>query len=345
MKKTTAIEKAGRTAAVMLVVFPLISSATPEMGPSGDKDIAEFIEMDVSADSRMEGTKVSVIIRDGIAILSGRVATLDQAERAMERALATTGVRAVVNQIEISSETVIDKILAQRAMAALKDDKALGADRLNVSAEAGVVTILGEVSTWDEQEIAREAVSRVAGVKAIENRTEVLFENPRTDDQIQAQLAELIANDPLYDGLSLTVSVKEGIAKLNGEVGSKGEYDRLVRRSSVTGVFEVNADRLRVNSDLAMEAAADKHFTPEKTMETLEDAFAADRRVSPGEFRYSLENGVLTLDGSVSATAAKHAVESTARGVPGVLAVNNQINVVQGNLPVAANAPLVTPKR
>src|SRR5690606_35529656 len=115
----------------------------------------------------------------------------------------------------------------------------------------GVVVLGGEVGTWDEQEIAREAVSRIPGVAGIENRTEVVFQSPRSDGQIEKQLAGLIANDPLYDGLHLSVSVKEGVVRLKGEVGTKGEYYRLVRRSSVTRVFEVNADRLMVNRDLA----------------------------------------------------------------------------------------------
>src|SRR5690606_29193811 len=106
------------------------------------------------------------------------------------------------------------------------------------------------------------------------------------------QLQQLIANDPLYDGLALSVSVKEGVVRLKGEVGSKAEYDRLVRRTSVTGVFEVNADRLSLNSDLKMEAMDDKNFTHEQMMAALTDALKMDTRVDSQSIEFEIAEGV-----------------------------------------------------
>lgn len=319
--------------------------ATPEMAPSGDKEISEFVAMDVASDSRMEGTEVSVKIKDGIAILTGKVKTLDQAERAAERALATDGVRGVANLLEIAAGSHSDSMLHEAAVKALAASKALDAGRIKVSAESGTVMLSGEVSTWDEQEIAREVVSKVPGVREIENRTEVVFGSVRTDEQIRAQLEGLIANDPLYDGLSLSVAVKEGVVKLKGEVGSRGEYDRLVRRSSVTGVFEVSADGLKVNPDLAMEAVGDKNPTPEQMMAALEDVLKADGRVDTRAISFGLSEGVVTIKGSAPDKEERIAAESAARGIPGVLAVDNRVRVSASERPlVSANAPTVTPR-
>lgn len=321
-----------------------LAIATPELAPSGNQEISEFIAMDLASDSRMQGTDVSVKIKDGIAFLSGSVKTLDQAERAAERAMAASGVRAVVNRITLAVSPVSDPQLHEAAMSALKQNGSLDAGRISVNAREGVVILSGEVGTWDEQEIAREVVSTVPGVIGIENKTEVIFSSPRSDEQIQKQLAGLISNDPLYDGLHLSVSVKEGVVRLKGEVGSKGEYNRLVRRSSVTGVFEVNADQLKVNGDLAMEAVEDKHFSPEQMNKALADAVNADGRIDPNAVSFRLAEGIVTIEGTVIRNEEKFAAESTARGVPGVMAVSNRLRVSEARPEVAANAPLVTPR-
>ena len=304
-----------------------LAFSTPEMGPTGPAEVSEFIQMDIQSDSRMKGTQVTVKMDNGIALLTGTVKTMDQSERAAERAMAATDVRAVVNQIQIAEASAPDSALKESVARALKANPALDAKRVTVRADRGNVVLGGEVGTWDEQEIAREITSNVPGVMTIENHTQVVFDSVRTDSQIQEQLRQLIANDPLYDGLSLSVSVKEGVVRLKGEVGTKGEYDRLVRRTSVTGVFEVNADKLSLNSDLKMEAMGDKNFTPDQILVALGDAFRADTRIDPQTIEVRLAEGVVTLSGTVTHSGAKFAAESTARGVPGVIAVSNQLRV------------------
>lgn len=343
--KTKTSEPFARMLAVAMITSTAFSFATPELAPGTAGEISEFIAMDISTDSHMQDAKVNVRIKDGIAILTGRATTLDQAERAAERAMAAVKVRAVVNQIEVRPATAATSTLLENVRKALDENPALDAKRITLHGSGGKLVLNGEVGTWDEQEIARETASRVPGVTAIENRTEVVFDSVRTDAQITEQLRQLIANDPLYDGLALSASVKEGIVRLKGELGSRGEYDRLVRRASVTGVFEVNADRLTINSDLKMEAVEDKHFPPEEMMAALRDAMKTDSRLAGAEISSQLAEGVVTLSGQVPEEGMRTAAESTARGVPGVLAVDNRIHVGEASPRplVSASAPLVKP--
>ncbi|RYD38839.1 MAG: BON domain-containing protein [Verrucomicrobiaceae bacterium] len=344
--KTNSAERQARWMAVAMISTTAFAFATPEMAPQTSDEISEYIQMEIGSDTRMDGTKVSATLADGVAILSGHVATLDQAERAVERAMSVIKVRAVVNQLKIGGATIPDESVKTSVRSALDKNKALDAGRINIEVENGKAVLGGTVGTWDEQEIARETVSKVPGVLVVENRTEVTFDGIRDDAQIAEQLRQLIANDPLCDGLSLSVSVKEGLIRLKGEVGSRGEYDRLVRRSSVTGVFEVNADSLSINSDLKMEAVEDKQFTPEQMMAAMDDAMKADRRIDAALIRSELTEGVVALSGEVPTEEMKFAAESTARGIPGVMAVDNRINVGEIQRPlVSANAPVVTPHR
>jgi len=325
-----------------LLTASAMALGTPEMEPTGNEETAAFIKMDVESDSRMKDTDVSVKLENGIVRLTGQVGTIDQAERAAERALASVNVRAVVNELKIIPAQVSDAKISEAVNVALHKNKAIDAGRVKVTAKSGQVTLSGEVGTWDEQEIAREIASTVPGVTNIDNKTAVVFDSVRTDEQIREQLQQLIANDPLYDGLALSVSVKEGVVRLKGEVGSKSEYDRLVRRTSVTGVFEVNADRLDLNSDLKMEAMGDKHFTQEQMMAALGDALKMDSRLDAQAVKFEIAEGVATLTGRVGSPLAKTAAESTARGVPGVIAVNNQLKVHEEPRALAS-APVVVP--
>ncbi|MFT3990568.1 MAG: BON domain-containing protein [Luteolibacter sp.] len=323
--KTKKLSRVGFLA-MTLAMTALVGSvsATPEAPPAGAKEVSGAIQMDMASDMEMRGTEIRVSMQNGIAVLEGKVETLNQAERAVHRALATVEVRAVVNRIEIQPS---DKPMLAEVKSALKSQKMLDASNVKVSENQGRVMLTGTVGTWDEQELAREVVSRVPAVQGIDNQLQVTFEGIRTDAQIEAQLKRLIADDPLYAGLNLAVTVKEGVVNLNGAVGSRAEMERLIRRSYVTGVFEVKPDKLGINSDLAMEIMTDKELTPEQTLLIYQEVLGLDPRVDAASIKASLCEGVMTLKGNVRDIREKDAAEADARGVPGVNSVSNELRI------------------
>ena len=303
------------------------AAATPEMGPVGDSDTAEFITMDVRADQVMMGSTVEVAIGNGIATLSGRTLSLEQAERAAARALATDGVRAVVNQIEIIKPVANDGTLAERVRQRLLTSEALDSSRVRVVVDDRRAVLLGEIGSWDEQELAREIATEVFGIREIDNRLEVTFDTIRTDPAIRAQIRHMVADDPLYAGVRVDVEVTDGVVRLAGEVGSTGEKDQLIHRAHVTGVTDVWADDIMVNTDLAMEGLGGKIPTAETVLESLIAAISEDPRLEHADIRAQLEARVITLTGTTPSEAARAAAESTARGLPGAWIVANEIQV------------------
>lgn len=350
MKPTKQFLQFGQWAAFSVAVMGSanILFATPQLEPSGDDEIAAFIQMDIRADEHMKGAKVDVKIDDGIAILTGRANSLAQTERATARAIASNSVQAVVNQMEIKEAP--SKEIAAGAKLSLETQKLIRASDISVITNGSRLILKGEVGTWDESDLAREIVSEIPGVAAIENHLTVNFEGERTDAQIAAQLKFIINDDPLYEGLHLVANVKSGTVKLGGEVGSRGEFDRLVRRSYVTGVVDVQLSGLSINSDLAMEAVGDKDYTPEQSIAALGAALAHDSRIKAEAIQLGMADGVMALKGTVPTLAQSDAVQSTARGIPGVLRVDNQLRI--GNEPElvtrasevkSASAPLMKP--
>lgn len=317
-----------RSARWMLLAAALgTAAATPEMGPSGDADTADFITMDVRADRLMDGCAVEVAIENGIATLSGHALSLEQAERAAGRALATDDVRAVVNQIRIIKPVASDATLADRVSRRLKNSKALDSSRVRVVVDDRRAVLLGEIGTWDEQELAREIATEIPGIREIDNRLEVTFDTIRTDPAIRAQIRHLVADDPLYAGVRVDVEVTDGVVRLAGEVGSTGEKDQLVHRAHVTGVTEVWADDIMVNRDLAMEGLGGKVPDAGTVLSSLDAALSNDPRLDHADIRAQVKGSVITLTGTAPGEMARAAAESTARGLPGDWIVANEIRV------------------
>lgn len=306
-----------------------LALATPQAAPEGASEIAEFIQMDVSNDSQMKGAEVTVEIKDNIAVLSGNARSLAQTERAGARAIASTGVHAVVNRISVEPQATANLIAGTKAI--LKAQKIIDSKKIAISASGNRISLRGEVGTLDEKDLAREIVSEVPGVIAIDNDLTVNFEGIRGDSQIQEQLKFIIKDDPLYEGLDLIATVKDGTVKLSGQVGSKGEYDRLVRRSYVTGVMDVQISGLSIERHLALEGLGDKDYNKEESVIALNKALDIDTRVDAKAIRVGWEEGVVSLKGNVDTVASRDIVESTARAIPGVLRVDNELRISSGS--------------
>lgn len=316
-------------------------SATPQLAPSGDGEVSDFIQVDVSADVLLRSSDISVSVSHHLAILTGTARTLSQAERAAARAIASPDVDAVVNQVIVKSSP--DSKISQSAKQILASQKMIVADKIASEISAGRVTLIGSVGTWDERELARDLMSDIPGVIAVRNELAVTFEGVRTDSQIANQLRYVIRRDPLYQGLDIAVAVKNGVAKFNGQVGSRGDVNRLIRRGYVTGIMEVDTKNISVNRDLAMEAVTDKNYSDEQSLTALRAILAADPRINPDGLSSVVSNGVVTLQGNVDGLAASDAAESAARGIPGVLRVSNELRVQRqfSNNMKAASPPLL----
>jgi osmotically-inducible protein OsmY len=338
--KTTILSRSTRwmiLAAALGTVSVSPLTATPQQSPEGSSEISAFIKMDVKGDRQMTGASINATTEKGIVILEGSALSLDQSERAAAYAMATKGVRAVINHVRIVKPTVSDDVLGDRILHSLAKSPALDAAKIQVRVQDQRAFLSGEVGTWDEQELARSLAAETPGVREIDNRLAVNFETIRSDGAIKAQILHLVKHDPLYDGVRVDVSVKDGVARISGEVGSHGEKERLIRGARVTGVMDVKGDDIVVNTDLALDGLIDKNFTHAETLASLSDALAMDTRVEGSHINSTLAEGIITLTGTTPTSIAKTAAESTARGLPGVIGVSNEL-IIMGETGDAATA-------
>ncbi len=313
--------------------------ATPQMDPESPADVAEFIQMELYHDQEMKGAEVGLTIENGIATLTGTASSLSQLERASTKVFANPEVLTVVNRIEINPAEEAAVLFGAKEM--LQNQKLIDASGLKITASGTRIILDGEVGSTDEGELAREIVSETPGITAVENRLSVNFQSIRTDEQIASQLEYGVNDDPVYAGLDLKPQVKDGVVAWSGEVGTRQEYDRLVRNSYVTGVIEVEMSGLTINGDLAMEAVEDKNYSSSQSLEALTAAYKNDPRIKDGVLSAKITDGIVSLKGSVSSIEARDAAELTARSIPGVLEVSNKLTVEETSIPTVASPPLI----
>ncbi len=115
---------------------------------------------------------------NGIATLSGRSDCLAKMERAAARVIASSEVRAVVNQIEIPA--VDDKRISNDARAALRNQQMIGVGVIKLAVNGQTASLHGSVGTLDERDLARELVSAGPGVAAVRNHLDVTCEGIRS---------------------------------------------------------------------------------------------------------------------------------------------------------------------
>ncbi|MFC7338212.1 BON domain-containing protein [Haloferula chungangensis] len=312
--------------AALLGISPMLVLGTPEPGPSTDQGYAEFLKVAYDSSPRLEGAVIDIQVEDHIAILSGQVETIDQAEFAASLAITTNGVYGAVNQLKISPEQS-EPELVRVTREALDKSKAIDPSRIQVSQSGNTIILKGEVSTYDERELAREMVSRIKGVHRIENQLSIEFADVRPEEAIQEQLLIQFHDDPLFDMLPVNIKVSDGTATLSGQVGSLDEKNRLERTSLVTGVMSVDSSKLQINSDLRMEGMGDKPYMPSDSLKVANLVLEADPRVDASSLQLEMQNGTILLSGTALSHKARHAAEDDVRGVPGVLGVVNQIEV------------------
>ena len=140
------------------------------------------------------------------------------------------------------------------------------------------------------------------------------------DTQLQHDVLDALAHEPALHSGEIAVSAREGIVTLSGLVDTYIERCAAVRTAhGVPGVTAV-ADELAVRVPSAF-GSFDTQIA-----HAAVDAIARERRVR-GTIRFTVQQGWLTLEGSVDEPAQRVAAERAVRTVAGVAGVSNRIEV------------------
>jgi osmotically-inducible protein OsmY len=142
----------------------------PSDKETSDDEIAKRAIDILGWDTMVPSGSIQVIVRDGWVTLTGSVDWKYQKKQAEENVQKLSGVRGVINTIEIEPSVQAEDV-QRKIEEALKRHAAIESDAIRVTVpEHNKVVLEGKVSSWDERHAVENAAWSAPGVKLVENR-------------------------------------------------------------------------------------------------------------------------------------------------------------------------------
>ena len=203
-------------------------------------------------------------------------------------------------------------------------EPAVSAADVGVTIEDGIVTLTGDVASYEEKIAAENAAKRVGGVRGVANDLRVRL--PEVMERTDTDIAKIAANALEWSvhvpSDHITVTVKDGWLTLEGDVDwffQKEAAGRAVR--SLTGVKGVS-NLIRVKPRLRAEDLKAK----------IGDALRRSASLDAEHILVKVEGGGVVLSGAVRSWAEREDAEKAAWAAPGVQNVDNRITIETGVL-------------
>lgn len=288
-----------------------------------DEGIRQAVTEKLGKLDGLDASNLTVAVSGRTVTVQGKLDHLPAGDRVLEAIQAVRGVDNVITSFAVEPQKRSDEAIRQDVRDSLAFDPVTSLATLEVSVENGRVTLDGTVRTWSEKQLAAWLAGDVRGVREIRNRIAVPSSD-RTDEELARSIRRRWATDPMVSD-DLTVDVRDGKAVLRGEVRSALERRWAVADARALGVSEVDTSGLRVNPDRGGSARA--AMTDDEIREAIASGYLHDPRVFSFNPRIEVEQGRVTLSGSVSNLKAKQAAVQLARSTAGVTEVRDHLSV------------------
>ena len=240
-----------------------------------------------------------------------------------------------------------DELIAQEIREALERNEYVNADRITVAVSEGNVLLTGTVESLRAKRAADRTALLTGGVTEIENEIEVDPPDPEVpEEDLADRVRSQLAWDTRVDADEILVEVEGATVVLAGRVETAAE--RQVAGESVETIPAVREviNRIEVarTPELTLDAtlertirnvlqlnpaidAADVDIAVERIAGNVVAALMRDDRVDAGEVAVIVENGVVTLRGTLSSRSAARAAYATASLTAGVREVIDRMEI------------------
>ena len=218
-----------------------------------------------------------------------------------------------------------DQQIQQTVSHKLHDAKQL--QSVNSSVEDGIVILTGTVGLYQEKLDAAKKIKKLANVTGVRNDITVAGETV-PDDQLQQKLAKKLAYDRVgyYDNTFnyLALSVKDGVVTLSGDtLWDPPKDSALAIVARTPGVKDV------VNDITVLPVSSFDDSIRVRTARAIyRDSVLGRYAIDPVHpIRIVVENGHVTLYGTVESAMDKTIAGIRASSVPGAFSVENKLVV------------------
>jgi len=200
---------------------------------------------------------------------------------------------------------------------------------LQATTEDGIVTLSGKVDLYQQKLDAANKVRKLDKVQGVRNLVAVSSSAP--DAEVEARLERKLHYDRIgYDNLFnfVDVTVKDGVATLNGETyNDVGRDSALALANSMPGVKDV-VDNIKVSPV----SGFDDRIRISALRAIYRDPVLGRYASDPAKpIRIVVDNGKLSLYGTVATAMDKQIAGMRANQVFGVFSVQNNLEVVKGS--------------
>jgi osmotically-inducible protein OsmY len=171
-EKTTAVAAARRVKGVQAIADE-IEVRYAFYKKTNDDEIAKRAVNILGWDTMVPSGSIQVMVRDGWVSLSGAVDWYYQKKVAEEDVRKLSGVRGVINNIQITPHVKADDV-KRKIEDALKRHAEVEAKAIRVTVRDNDRVLLeGKVDNWNERHAIENAAWSAAGVRSVEDRTTV----------------------------------------------------------------------------------------------------------------------------------------------------------------------------
>jgi len=215
-----------------------------------DTDIRNDVLSELAWDSRIDEKQVGVQVDQGIVTLGGTVASLATSAAAAEAAHRVCGVKDVANELQVQSthpDRMTDADIARAVRNALEWDALIPDQEIRSTVTGGGVVLEGVVATPIQKDEVEKTISRLKGIKNLDNRLQV---SPVAEpDAVVASIRQALNRRAVRQADHLAIRVGDGRVCVEGAVQSREE--RLAILGAIRGTRGVQAidDRLSVEPD------------------------------------------------------------------------------------------------
>jgi len=194
------------------------------------------------------------------------------------------------------------------------------ATEIGISAKEGVVTLSGIVDTYAKKLAAEKAAQRVHGVKVVAVDIEV--KPVKTGVKTDTEIAEAIKNALMWNSAvnedRIEVKVDNGWVYLNGNV--EWEYEKRTAESAIKNLLGVRG----VTNNITIKS---KFIDADEIKNKIAAAFSRNARLDANTIRVEVIGSNVSLKGTVRSWTEKEEAERIAWSSPGVLTVDNKIEI------------------
>jgi osmotically-inducible protein OsmY len=195
-----------------------------------DLELKKSVESELNWEPSINPAEIGVAAKDGIVTLTGRIPSYWEKVTAERAAMRVTGVKAVVNQLEVrlpSSSERTDEDIARAALDALKWSVLIPPDHVKVKVSKGWVTLEGIVDWQFQKTAAEKAVRKLFGVLGVTNFVEVKASVSKSE--VKAAIESALKRSAEVDANQIKVETDGDKVILRGSVRSWFEREEAER--------------------------------------------------------------------------------------------------------------------